>query len=85
MKSELLDVNSELPIITGMNKKKQYKNAERFKGAMMLTGFIFVFFYSRMGILNRILTALSKIIIFMNDLTSILKLFDLLQQSALLP
>jgi hypothetical protein len=43
-----------------MSKKKQYKNAERFKGAMMLTGFIFVFFYSRMGILNRIITALSK-------------------------
>ena len=57
-------LHSDLPVLSGGNKRQKARKAQMFKGVIMLSGFIFFFAYTRMGIMNRILVSLSKINIF---------------------
>lgn len=51
-------VNNDLPILSGGQRRTKARKTQMFRGVIMLSGMLFFFFYTRMGIFNRILVSL---------------------------
>jgi hypothetical protein len=51
-------VNNDLPLLSGGQRRTKARKTQMFRGAVMLSGMLFFFFYTRMGVFNRILVAL---------------------------
>jgi hypothetical protein len=49
-----------MPILQGGQRRSKARKTQMIRGAIMLTGFGFFFFYTRIGMLNRILIALGN-------------------------
>jgi hypothetical protein len=57
--TSILTLYSDLPILQGGQRRQKARKTQMARGAIMLSGMLFFFSYTRMGILNRILVSLS--------------------------
>jgi hypothetical protein len=51
-------INNDLPILSGGQRRTKARKVQMFRGVIMLSGILFFFLYTRMGIFNRILVSL---------------------------